>query len=404
MQMRQRAGDAQYIFYANLKAMYPSAQKAFAEQKAQSANPAGFSAFDPTTILHALGLDAANELYLTANVGETFTDLNLGFTYNERRGLAKLIAYADGAPPQASFVPEKCFSVGSARFSIKNFYATLEGMLGDISPLFSGMFQGYVKNFNERLGIDIKRDLIGNFGDQLIVATALNEAAPTDAPINERLNLLYAFSLENATALTAAIESVKHGLFGESADKFFEKRAYLGHDIYTYTPPQPPTADGAPPSPAGKGFSYAVTDHWIFLGIGSASLVENALQGLDGKQASFWDKPDVKRNLLADLPDNARSLRYIDLGKIIPVYFDAVVQGMESSRKMAAMRGPTARKNQSGDSTDQTDTAESDKPYVDDSAKPDAATLGKYWGYSRGYGYQDANGTYSGNIIYPTNP
>jgi hypothetical protein len=382
--------------------MYPAAQKAIAEQKAQGAGQANLAAFDPTTVLHALGLDAADELYVTANVGETFTDINSGLTYHERRGVTKLIEYADGAPARPQFVPEKCFSVSSLRFSIKSFYATLEGMLGDISPLFSGMFQGYVKSFNQRLGIDLKRDLIGNFGDQLILANALNEAAPADAPLNERFSQFYAVSLENDTAFTAAVESVKRGFLGDSADKFFEKRAYLGHDIYTYAPPQPPEAEGEPPRPAAQGFSYAVTDHWFFLGIGSAALVENALQGLDGKQASFWDKDVVKRNLLADLPDNTRALSYVDLGKIMPVYFDLLVQGIESSRKMTALR---ARRNQPDDGADQTDAPEPDKPMVDDSAKPDSATLAKYWGATRSYGYQDATGTYStGRIIYPTNP
>jgi hypothetical protein len=402
IQMRQRAGAAQLILYANLKAMYPAAQKAIAQQKAQGAGPPAISPFDPSTILRALGLDAANELYVAANIGATSTEINSGLTYSERRGLAKLVEYSDGAPTRPQFVPGKCFSVSSARFSIKNFYATLEGMLGDISPLFSGMFQGYVKSFNDRLGLDLKRDLIGNLGDQLIVASALDEAAPADAPIDQRLSQFYAISLESDQAFTAAVESIKRGLFGEGADKAFEKRSYLGHDIYTYAPPQPPAAEGEPSRPAGRGFSYAVADHWVFLGIGSASLLENALQGLDGKQASFWDKDEVKRNLLADLPDNTRCLSYVDLGKIIPTYFNVFVQGMETSRKMAAMR---AQRNPPGDGTDQADPAEPNKPMVDDSAKPDASTLAKYWGYSRAYGSQDANGTYStGRIIYPNNP
>jgi hypothetical protein len=132
------------------------------------------------------------------------------------------------------------------------------------------------------------------------------------------------------------------------------------------------------------------------------ALLENTLQGLDGRQASFWDKDEVKRNLLADVPDNTRYFSYVDLGKIVPAYFDAVVQGMENSRKMAAGR---AQRNQSGDGADQTPPADADTPMVDDSAKPDASTLAKYWGYSRAYGYQDAHGTYStGRIIYPNNP
>ncbi len=398
MEARHRAGDAQLVFYANLKAMYPAAQKLLGQQQPPGA--AHPMAFDPATILPALGLDAVNDLFISASVGTTSTDLNFGLTYGERRGLTKLISYTDGAPPQPSFVPAKCFAVSSARFSLKAFYATLEETIGNISPVFASMFQGYVKNFNQRLGIDIKRDFIGSFGDQMIVANTLNEAAPDDAPVNERFSQFYAFSLEDATTLTATVESIKRGFFGESADKFFEKRAYLGHDIYTFAPPQPPGPAGAPPPAARPAFAYALTDHWLFLGIGSAASVESALQGLDGKQSSFWDKAEVKRNVLADLPDNACGFSYVDLSKIIPVYLDLAVQGLETSRRTAAARRPNPAEAQSGGG--EQEPAEADKPYVDASAKPDAATLAKYWSYSRSYIHQEAGGLYStSRIAYP---
>src|SRR5581483_9248420 len=283
--MQHRAGQSQIVVYANVKGAYPAAQKALADKKpAQDPDHPNPFAFDPSTLLPALGLDAVNELYLTANLGEDSANLDFGLT--------KLISYTDGAPPQPSFVPERCFAVSSVRFSLKNFYDAMEETLGGISPMFSGMFEGYAKNFNQRLGIDIRRDLIGSLGDQVVVANALNDAAGADAPITERLQPLYAFSVENAATLTNAVESIKHGLFGENADKVFEKRSYLGHDLYTFSPPAPPAPEGAPPQQQPKGFSYAITDHWLFLGVGSSALLESALQGLDGKQASFWDKPE----------------------------------------------------------------------------------------------------------------
>ncbi|MGA3007656.1 MAG: hypothetical protein ABSE59_07175 [Opitutaceae bacterium] len=392
MRMRRRVGDAQIYYYANVKAMYPAVQKAIAGHKG-AGSPL---AVDPTTILPALGLDTVNELYLTLTLGETFTDLNVGLTYNERRGLTRLLAYANGAPPQPRFVPGKSVSVSSARFSLKNFYAAFDDILGNISPFLGGMFDGYVKNFNQRAGIDLQRDLIGNFGDQVVLATSLNDAAPPDAPVNERLSQFYAFSIENATAMTATIESIKRGLLGDGADKLFEMRSYLGHDIYTFSPPQSPSAEGEAPRPAARGFSYAVTDGWFFLGVGSATPIESALQGLDGRQPSFWDKNDVKRNLLADLPDSARGFSYADLSQTMPLGFDVMVQAIETSWKMAA-----ARRAQGGAGP----ASDPDKALVDDRAKPDAATLGKYWGYSRSYIDQDANGLYSTvRIAYPTTP
>lgn len=407
LRMRHRIGSAQLILYANVKGLYPAAQKALAEKKQEQGAAATPNPFIPdlATILPALGLDAVNEIYLTATLGEDAANIDFGLTYNEQRGLTKLLASADGAPPQPSFVPEKCFAVSSARFSLKNFYDSLEEMLGNISPMLGGMFEGYAKNFNQRLGIDIRRDLIGSLGDPMVMANTLNDAAPPDAPANQRFLPLYAFSVENAGTLTTAFESIKHGMFGENADKVFEKRSYLGHDLYTFAPPQPPAPEGAPPRPQPQGFSYAITDRWLFLGIGSAAPVESALQGLDGKQASFWEKPEVKRNLLADLPDNASGFGYMDVGKIMPVYFDLFVQGIETSRKAAAMRKAAQARAEDGQADDGADPAAGEdlnKPLVDASAKPDAATLAKYWSYFRSYFWHDADGTYATErIAYP---
>lgn len=402
LRMEHRVGKAQLVVYANIKGIYPAAQKALAAKKPAGSAGAAPNPFvpDPSAILPALGLDAVNEIYLAATLGSDKADVDFGLTYSERRGLTKLFSTSAGAPPQPSFVPEKCFAVSSTRFSLKNFYDSLEEMLGNVSPMLGGMFEGYVKTFNQRFGIDIRRDLIGSLGDGLVSTNTLNEAAGPDAPVNQRFQALYALSVENASTLTTAFESIKHGMFGENADKVFEKRSYLGHDIFTFAPPRPAAAEGMPQRPQPQSFSYAITDHWLFLGIGSAAPVESALQELDGKQASFWAKPDVKRNLLADLPDNATGFGYMDLGKIMPVYFNLIVQSMENSRRAAAM----ARAGRAGGDGNSADAGEEDlnKPLVDANAKPDDATLAKYWSYFRSYFWHDADGAYATErIAYP---
>jgi hypothetical protein len=243
----------------------------------------------------------------------------------------------------------------------------------------------------------------------VVTATLVNEAAPADAPVNERLNVLYAVSLDNAPAFTGAVEAVKHGMLGEHPETFFEKRSYLGHDLYIFSPPQPMTPEGQPPRPAPQGFSYAVTDHWVFLGIGSAAPVESALQGSSGKPASFWNRPEIRRNLLAALPENAHSFSYADLGVLAPLYFDTLARAFTGAlvSVRAASRQKAAAAAQAAGGAAAAPVAAPEDPPVDPAAKPDAATIGQYWSFSRSYGWHDAGGTYGACLIEnppPQNP
>src|SRR5262249_21509297 len=130
-------------------------------------NPMGI---DPAAILPTLGIDAIREVYLCGNIGEDSTDVNSGMTFSESRGILKMISNADGPVVEPSFVPEKWLQVGTLKYSLRTTYATLEEMLENFSPPLSGMVQGQIKGMNKRLGVDLKRDLIGSIGDTLITA------------------------------------------------------------------------------------------------------------------------------------------------------------------------------------------------------------------------------------------
>jgi hypothetical protein len=163
---QQKSGAAHVSFYLNFKPIVARAQEEIAKKAAQSEQSNPF--LNPVAFIPALGLDAWNELYFNVNFTDSQTVMTGGFTFSEERGLLKMFSYGQGPVARPGFVPAKWISVSTGKFSLKNVYSGLEEMLGAYNPGVLGMGQMYVQNFNQQLGIDIKRDLFGSFGPDMI--------------------------------------------------------------------------------------------------------------------------------------------------------------------------------------------------------------------------------------------
>jgi len=384
LQIRKQCGDANFTFLVNVQALYPAIKKAVeARAAATGAQPLGLP---PGAILAALGLDAIKDFYVGIGIGEESTDLNGGLTYSEQRGILKLLAYHDGPVAQPAFVSAKWITVTSARFSLFEAYTALRELLDSVSPALGGMVQGQIKGLNKQLGVDLERDLLGSLGDEIVAANAMRPGASADtpAPFTE-FDQLYAFSLQNAATFTNAVEALKR-MAGPQPDKLFEKREYLNQTIYTYA--------AAKTGPGQKGFSYAITPKYLFIAAGTPAVLETALQGLDGKQPTLWQQPEVKE-ALADVPAKACTLQYQNTRAMIGSAVETMVQ---LAPLLAAKANANANANASASEGEGEAEAgakpEGDNSPFDLSAKPDAAALAKYWNNAAGYAWRDSQGLY----------
>jgi len=86
-------------------------------------------------------------------------------------GLLGLLAYGDAPAPRPEFIPDSWVSVSAARFSIPTAYAALKATLHAVSPPLEAMVQQQIAGLNKNLGVDLERDLIGSFGDEVVAAT-----------------------------------------------------------------------------------------------------------------------------------------------------------------------------------------------------------------------------------------
>ncbi len=392
LELRKKTGNAHFTLLIDMKAIIPVAQQAV-EAKAKTNPPQGMG-FDPTTLIPALGLDALQEIYFAVSLTDAATEMDFGITYTEERGLIKLMSYREGPVPKAPYASARWVNATAAKYSFRDAYAALEEILENASPMLSGMAQGFIKQKNQELKIDFKRDLIGSLGEDLTVAYAARPGVSLDTPPPiADLDQLVVMSLTNEGAFTSALEALK-GMAGPQADKIFQQREYLGTSIYTVTPPQVP---GAAPT---KGASYAIAKGYFFLSVGSAAPIESALQTLSGGQPTFWELPEVKQ-ALADVPANASTFQFENMRFMTGSL-------METFGQLGnVLAGPKAKKKPGRGKAQPADDAAADGApgtvgFVDVTAKPDPARVGQYWSYATGYGYRDSKGLYGkSKIIHP---
>ncbi len=376
LRTQQRVGGAQALAYVNTPAIYPALRDAVMVAKAKSAGAFNPMGLDAESVFNAFGLDALGECYVAFRVLDKETRMDAGLIYAEERGLLKLMAYQPGPAPQPDWIPAKWPSVSTARFSVPKAYDGLEALIESISPMLSGMAQGQIRALNKKLHVDLKRDFIGSLGDDLVSAYAIPPGLEAGVvPAWTEMDQLVACSLANEPAFLKSVDALKK-LAGPAAEQMFTQRDYLGNTLYTLNLP-----GGAPGVKPARGFTYAIANGTLLVGIGSPATVENALQGMASAQGLFWKRDDVKV-ALADLPTDAVGLQVQDLRVMIASLVETAVQMQEA----ANAQKPEAEK----------------KSYVDVSARPDADVIARHWGFSSGYVTRTSEGLFSTTRL--TNP
>ena len=349
-----------------------------AAQGHAAANPMGIT---PAGIVHALGFDALRSVAFAATLDRDASTLDFNLRWNERRGLLRALAYGAPPAPQPAFVSDSWLSVSSVRFSVKDAYAAIRETLRTGLPAVDGMVQQQILNLNQKLGIDLERDLFGSLGDEVTNAIAAGTApgGADGSTAFRSTDRLIAFSLTDADALRRLVDRLKAE--NPQSAKLFVPRDYLGETLYTFTPPPPPP--GTRPSQA---FAYAITRTHLFICLGSASMLETALQCAAGNGKTIWRRADVA-TALAELPPGGVSVEFEDMRRLVPLLFEGLAS-------LPGTRPGTPRPPAQPGGADRPTAgheAASSLPW-DPSAKPDAAAIERYWSTAAGAVYPEADG------------
>lgn len=260
---------------------------------------------DGPRVARLLGLDAIEGLYATASMEGNQTLINAGMSYREATGLIRLLAYRDGPLSLPDWVPASWFSAASTNIGINDVFAEVERLIESFNPMFAAAFQQQIRHAGQQIGVDIKRDLLGNMGGVIVngqaVPTHLDAASVTRL---EEVNTLMAFSLNNAAGFERALNTLKV-LGGPALEQFVVERDYLGQKLFVFTPPMAPEG-------GGQAISYVIAENYFMLGVGEPGALEPVLQQIDARRPSFWMRDEVVASLDA-MPSSAAGFQFNDL-------------------------------------------------------------------------------------------
>ena len=390
-QLQHRTGDAQVNLVVNAETIFPVLKSTLEDRN--KANPQQASGFDSQALLLALGLDTWRDFYASAKLSDTSTEMHGGLTFSEARGLVKVLAYRDGPPQTPSFVSGKWVSVSAGKFSLKEAFAAIEEILENFNPAISGLVQGQIRSANKQLGIDIKRDLIGNLGDTFLAANTISPNAPAGGqPTLADFEQFFAVSLDNQDVFTNAIEAVKRS-FGPQAESMFTTKDYLGQKIFSFKNPNPGQS---------KALSYTIAKGYLFVSVGSSAPIETALQGLAGSQPTLWENPEVAA-AFAQMPSNASAFQYQDVRAMIGSLFQTLSSAASLMNHSALPAAPSPEDSEDNqEAPTRVPSGGGSSVPIDPSAQPDPATIAKYWSHSWGFAVRDSNGVHGTSfIVYP---
>lgn len=369
---------AQGAAYLNLGIVVPLVTEFMQEAESavsEDGQPSALAAMgvSPENLVAALGLNQMTSAYGVAELSERTSVFCTGIKWTEQPNLMRVFAYGEPPAPKPAFVPDTWVSASSGRFSLTKGYQALKELLGDLNPGLGAILDGQIAQMNQGLGIDIERDLVGNFGDEIIQGESLVGTRDESDP-QTPTDKFFAASIRDQETAGRMIDAAMAMVPGMA--QMITSREYLGETIFTFEAPE---MEGMPPdAPQQTSFSYAITRNYLMVSVGRPTMVETALQGLDGAANSIWENPEIAR-AMDELPAGESMVAYQDVRRLVVTLFDLFVTG-------AAM------------STDE------EGPAFDLDARPSAEILARHWGPAVSALYIDPDGIRSVGRLEHGNP
>jgi hypothetical protein len=241
---------------------------------------AGLFAFRPERMLAATGLGSLKSVAakLTTGAEGTFAEIFLNAPASSRQGLLKLLTAEEKEAAPPAFVGADAVKFSRYRIDGTQAWATLEKMLGRISPEASGLLQLVFQSAGKDLDpdFDLKKALIGNLGDDFISwrkklpssGTAAAKPPPALFLVRSPDPEQFVKGLHAATALAPLIAD----------EPTMKEREFLGRTVYSVTLSFAP--DAAEPGASTSSFHFAATGRYAALS-SDISILEDYIRNSD---------------------------------------------------------------------------------------------------------------------------
>jgi hypothetical protein len=197
---------------------------------------------------------------------------------------------------------------------------TVEKMLTDVSPQWLSSINFILDTANlaarqKDPGFDVRKNLIGNFGDDFIIYTPTPEGTNTF----DTTRSLWLLGSPNSDQLADALRSVFVFLSAQGGNPL--EREFLGRKIYSLPVPQLPFQLGTP-SP-DRVLNYASSGGYVALST-DAALLERYLRNNDGQGKPLVEVTGLTEASQRVLLPGASSFRYENDNEIMRAEWEAL--------------------------------------------------------------------------------
>jgi len=248
--------EAQCFGWANAQRLITALTKVSEREEAQSEEaPDPFAKMQPEKVLSAAGLSGLRNLAFAVQSSPegAFVQFHVGVPESERKGVLKILAGEPKETTPPPFVPADATKFSRWRMDGQKAWTTLTAALNEISPMFMSVTDYVLNNANE-LGrqkdenFDLRRQMIGNFGDDIITfekpARSESNAAPSLVMIGSK-----------APEDMAAALKVLLGALSRTGGA--DEREFLGRKIYTIASVGAPQLDAGNAQPRKMYLSHS---------------------------------------------------------------------------------------------------------------------------------------------------
>jgi len=268
---------APFYGWGNMKALIELINRQSSERKEPDA-PDPFGNVTPAKVVAALGLVGLKTIAFNleiSNEGRLF-QFFIGVPESARQGIFKLLGSEGKETGPPAFIPGDAVKFQRWRIDGQKAWATLEKMLGEISPQWLGGVNSLLDAANNLAkerdpGFDVKENFIGNLGDDLLSYEKAPRGTSPAAMLSPPSLLL--IGSPNPDRLAAALKSILTFLNQQGGTP--SEREFLGRKIFSLPAPAMPLPipTGARPT-APRTLNCAASGGYVALSTDAAMLEE----------------------------------------------------------------------------------------------------------------------------------
>ncbi|MDR3378515.1 MAG: hypothetical protein P4M10_07505 [Verrucomicrobiae bacterium] len=287
--------NPQYYGWFNGKAFLNLLSQVSAANEEDVASP--FPSSSITKTLGALGLNSVRSASLAlrdTREGSVFT-VHVTAPESERAGLLKILALPPKDASVPPFVPADAVKFTRVRLDGKQTWAEIEKIVANISPSGQASLNaiiGFANSLGQQKnpGFDLRTDLIGNLGDDLITYQKPVAGNSLDDLANPPI--LFLFAVSNPDAVLNAIKTLVAISSSQPSDS--APREFLGRKIYSI----PLKAGGAAAGGTTPARTLYLANSSGYLALSTDSpILEEFLRNADGKNQPLRENAALKAAL-----------------------------------------------------------------------------------------------------------